>query len=128
MQRCDLHVNVADCKSGEQVCVLEGHSDFVKSVTVLPTSPPTLLSTSSDKSCRLWDLSPLENLKPPTTIQIIKEHTRPVETAAFRIAEDPAAPLTVWTADSMGVIKEWATARVRATLTLTSDARWLRRA
>lgn len=83
---------------------LVGHSDFVKSVTVLPTSPATLISTSSDKSFRLWDLSPLEIREAPTFKQAIKEHTRPVDAAASAV-EDGA--LTVWTADSMGVLKQW---------------------
>ncbi|CAK9785580.1 putative cytoplasm protein [Cutaneotrichosporon oleaginosum] len=103
----DKTVRVWDAKSGEQRFVLEGHADFVKSVTILPTNPPLLLSTSSDKSCRLWDLSPLRTGDSPVALQTVKDHTRPVETAAFRIPDDPASPLTVWTADSMGVIKEW---------------------
>lgn len=93
--------------------MLEGHTDFVKSVTVLPTTPPLLLSTSSDRSCRLWDLSSLQNGQRPKCLQIIKDHTRPIETATYRISEELASPLTVWTADSMGVIKEWAIPRVR---------------
>ncbi|BEJ12499.1 hypothetical protein CspHIS471_0209590 [Cutaneotrichosporon sp. HIS471] len=121
----DKTVRVWDAKSGQQLFILEGHSDFVKSVTVLPTSPPVLLSTSSDKSCRLWDLSPLQTRERPTTLQIIKDHTRPVETAAFRVPEELASPLTVWTADSMGVIKEWTIPQIivglQAPLTFVSN-------
>jgi len=102
-------------QSGELVCALEGHSDFVKSVTVLPTTPPTLISTSSDKSFRLWDLTPLETRAAPTFKQVVKDHTRPVDSAAYAVAEDGS--LTVWTADSMGVLKQWSMPLVRITNT-----------
>jgi WD40 repeat protein len=41
----------------------------------------------------------------PKSTLPIKEHTRPVDCAAWRF--DEAGHLTIWTADSMGVIKEW---------------------
>lgn len=101
-------------QTGECRFTLHGHQDFVKSVTVLPTSPPTLLSTSSDKTCRLWDLSPLARNEEPSTLQTIKEHTRPVDAATYWIPE-AAAPdnLSVWTSDSLGVIKRWSISKVR---------------
>jgi len=89
--------------------VLEGHTDFVKSITILPSPKPLLLSTSSDRTIRLWDLTPLSSRATPGCVQMIREqHTRPVECAAWRLdieAED-AFP-SVWTADSLGVIKRW---------------------
>lgn len=35
----------------------------------------------------------------------VKEHSRPVDCATWRV--DEGGHLTIWTADSMGVIKEW---------------------
>lgn len=35
----------------------------------------------------------------------MKEHSRPVDCAAWRVDENGI--LRIWTADSMGVIKEW---------------------
>ncbi len=76
---------------------------------MLPTTPPILVSTSSDKTFRLWDLSPLETRSSPTSRQIVKEHTRPVDTAAYALVVDAeVSTVTVYTADSMGVIKQWA--------------------
>lgn len=43
--------------------------------------------------------------------QILKEHTRPVECATWKadVDEDgkPMGTITVWTGDSLGVIKKW---------------------
>lgn len=94
-------------QSGQLVHTLEAHSDFVKSTTVLPTVPPMLLSTSSDKSFRLWDLSPLTEKGIPVSRQVVKEHTRPVDSAAYALCEEEPSIMLVWTADSMGVLKEW---------------------
>lgn len=114
----------ANAQTGEVVCVLEGHSDFVKSVTVLPTIPPTLLSTSSDKSFQLWDLSPLEEKRRPVSRQVVKEHSRPIDSAAFRLSDDDS--LTVWTADSLGALKQWAMPQVGVLFisALTADGFW----
>lgn len=98
-------LTVTDWQTAELVATLEGHTDFVKSVTVLPTTPSFLLSTSSDRTCRLWDLMPLQSRQAPVCRQVVKLHTRPVETAAYFVGED--LTVTVWTSDSMGVIKEW---------------------
>ncbi|TXT16073.1 hypothetical protein VHUM_00576 [Vanrija humicola] len=106
----DKTIRVWDALSGDLVGVLEGHSDFVKSVTVLPTSPPLLLSTSSDKTFRLWNLSPLESRGLPTHRQTVKEHTRPVEAASYEVSshkEPTERTVGVWTADSLGSIKQW---------------------
>lgn len=49
-------------------------------------------------------MAPLEERKPPTFKQVVKEHTRPVDSAAYVVSDEG---LTVWTADSMGVLKQW---------------------
>ncbi|KIR43751.1 cytoplasmic protein [Cryptococcus deuterogattii 99/473] len=108
----DKTIRVWDADTGAHLQTLEGHTDFIKSVTVIHSSPPLLLSTSSDRTCRLWDLS--ETLKDngnARSSQILKEHTRPVECAAWKadVDEDgkPMETITVWTGDSLGVIKKW---------------------
>lgn len=109
-------------QSGDLVGVLEGHTDFVKSVTVLPTVPPLLLSTSSDRTFRLWDLSPLESREVPTSRQTVKEHTRPVESASFEVSshkEPTDRNVDVWTADSLGAIKQWSIKQVRTPCKVT---------
>ncbi|RSH82685.1 uncharacterized protein EHS24_007679 [Apiotrichum porosum] len=103
----DKTIRIWDADSGQLVHTLEAHSDFVKSTTVLPTVPPMLLSTSSDKSFRLWDLSPLTEKGIPVSRQVVKEHTRPVDSAAYALCEEEPSIMLVWTADSMGVLKEW---------------------
>ncbi|KAL1413263.1 hypothetical protein Q8F55_001018 [Vanrija albida] len=111
----DKTIRVWDALSGDLVGVLEGHSDFVKSVTVLPTVPPLLLSTSSDRTFRLWDLSPLEKRELPTVRQTVKEHTRPVESATFEVsshAEPTERTVDVWTGDSLGAIKQWSVKQI----------------
>jgi WD40 repeat protein len=82
-----------------------------------------MVSTSSDKSFRLWDLSPLETKSAPTSRQVVKEHSRPVDSAAYLVTDDG---LTVWTADTLGALKQWTIPSVRTgTLPLlTSDWRW----
>ncbi len=99
-------------QSGSMLHILEGHADFVKSLTILPSSDLFLLSTSSDRTVRLWDLAPLLVGGIPSSIQTIRDHhTRPVECATWKLdyetEESVDARLTVWTADSLGVIKRW---------------------
>ncbi|BEI81798.1 hypothetical protein CcaverHIS002_0209580 [Cutaneotrichosporon cavernicola] len=108
-----------DLSSGKTKRLFKGHKGPVTSVclhTVKATDGapwPVLLTASWDKTVRVWDA------------KIIKDHTRPVETAAFRVPEELASPLTVWTADSMGVIKEWTIPQIvvglQAPLTFVSN-------
>jgi WD40 repeat protein len=97
-------------QTGELKHELKGHSDFVKSLTIIqiPGTAPYLLTTSSDRTIRLWDLSPLQTDdggSAPISALPLKEHTRPVDCAAWRV--DDSGQLAIWTADSMGIIKEW---------------------
>ncbi|OXC71158.1 cytoplasmic protein [Cryptococcus neoformans Ze90-1] len=108
----DKTVRVWDTDTGAHLQTIEGHTDFIKSVTVIPCSPPLLLSTSSDRTCRLWDLSEvLKGDGNARSSQILKEHTRPVECATWKADVDkdgkPMGTFTVWTGDSLGVIKKW---------------------
>nr|ODN93050.1 cytoplasmic protein [Cryptococcus depauperatus CBS 7855] len=108
----DKTIRVWDADSGELLHTLDGHGDFVKSLTLIPCSPPVLLSTSSDRTCRVWELPMLiDGDGKPTSRQLIKEHTRPVECAVWKADMDehgrPTGEIQVWTGDSLGVIKQW---------------------
>lgn len=73
--------------------------DFVKSLLVI-SSPPLLLSSSSDRTVRLWSLRDVGNGSDPLCVQTIKDHNRPVDCLARQ-------GTAIFTADSMGVIKEY---------------------
>ncbi|KAK4687523.1 hypothetical protein P7C73_g2604, partial [Tremellales sp. Uapishka_1] len=107
----DKTIKIWNSESGELVTTLEGHSDFVKSLTIIPGSSPFLLSTSSDRTFRLWALRPLLAGDRPFHLQTIKDHTRPIECVAWSEELDanstPTGEISVWTGDSMGIIKQW---------------------
>jgi WD40 repeat protein len=100
---------------------LQGHSDFIKSLTILPG--PALLSTSSDRTARLWDLRPLADGSDPECVQILRQHTRPVECAAYRTATPDMPGCIVWTADSLGAIKQWTYDEKKLSLALDKELR-----
>ncbi|OCF44065.1 cytoplasmic protein [Kwoniella heveanensis CBS 569] len=108
----DKTIKIWDAQSGDLLHTLQGHTDFIKSLTVLPLTPPLLLSTSSDRTIRLWDISDLSSGAPsPRSIQTIKEHIRPVECSVYKVevcaAGQPTGAISVWTGDSLGTIKRW---------------------
>ncbi|TFK25076.1 WD40 repeat-like protein [Coprinopsis marcescibilis] len=80
----------------------DAHSDFVKTVVVLP-SLNLLLSGGSDKIVRFWDLTDVT--KPLQNAGSISSHTRPVECIAGYAISDTSA--VIYTADTMGVIRVW---------------------
>jgi len=83
------------------------HSDFVKTLLVMP-SLQLLVSGSSDKSVRFWDLSSPLSSDGPTPVGSISAHTRPVESLAAYLDTSTNPPhLVLFTADTMGVIKVW---------------------
>lgn len=94
-------------QTGELKHELKGHTDFVKSLAIIAHPTPYLLTTSSDRSIRLWDLRSLlsDTETAPRSTLPVKEHSRPVDCSAWRVDEN--GQLAIWTADSMGVIKEW---------------------
>ncbi|WVF65983.1 hypothetical protein IAT40_000721 [Kwoniella sp. CBS 6097] len=105
----DKSIKIWDAQSGELLHTLQGHTDFVKSLSVIPVSPPLLLSTSSDRTIRVWDISDLQLA--PRSIQTLKQHTRPVECSVYKLqldsAGEPTGAISVWTGDSLGAIKRW---------------------
>ncbi|WWC85896.1 uncharacterized protein L201_000763 [Kwoniella dendrophila CBS 6074] len=113
----DKTIKIWNADSGELIHTLESHVDFIKSLLVLPLSPPILLSTSSDRTIKLWDLSSLTSSSAssssfqPRCIQTMKEHTRPVECSIYKLEIDingkPTGGITIYTGASLGTIKKW---------------------
>ncbi|KAF8905995.1 WD40-repeat-containing domain protein [Gymnopilus junonius] len=85
-------------------CTPKAHADFVKCFHVFPTLR-LLISGSSDKVVRFWDLSQPENPEPLKSIGSISSHTRPVECLDGEATSDTSAIL--FTGDTMGVVKVW---------------------
>jgi len=84
---------------------VEGHSDFVKSLMIIP-SAKLLISGGSDKSIRFWDISSVDHHR-LTLIGFVREHTRPVECLTYDPGTTTDHSATIFSADSMGVIKVW---------------------
>ncbi|KAJ7756862.1 WD40-repeat-containing domain protein [Mycena maculata] len=82
----------------------DAHSDFVKCLFVFP-SLQLLVSGSSDKIVRFWDLSDAASEKPLTSMGSISSHTRPLSCIDGVAISDTSAVL--YTADSMGAVKVW---------------------
>ncbi|KAI0273810.1 WD40 repeat-like protein [Gloeopeniophorella convolvens] len=107
----DTTIKVWDTDTKDLISSTPAHADFVKTLLVVP-SLNLLVSGSSDKSVRFWDLSAAhqrDTALPPAGS--ISAHTRPVEALAAYL--DPANPaaLVLFTADTMGAIKVWDVAR-----------------
>lgn len=100
----------------------KAHSDFVKTLLVLPTLN-LLVSGGSDKIVRLWyarrilimsfcqlslihrDLSSAATAEPLQNAGSVSSHTRPIECLAGYATSESSAIL--YTADTMGVLKIW---------------------
>ncbi|KAK2467057.1 hypothetical protein APHAL10511_001315 [Amanita phalloides] len=112
----DQTINLWDSDTKELISSTKAHSDFVKALLVFP-SLQLLVSSSSDKTVRFWDLSnPLEPTPLPS-FGSISAHTRPVECLDGVVQSDKSAVL--YTADTMGIIKVW-----DLTLQDTTPPRW----
>ncbi|CAL1704299.1 unnamed protein product [Somion occarium] len=100
----DKTINVWDVETKQLISSTPAHTDFVKSLLVIP-SLKLLVSSSSDKIVRFWDLSSLHNGKPLQSVGSISAHTRPVESLYARPESNSTAIL--YTGDTMGIIKVW---------------------
>ncbi|KAF8754366.1 WD domain, G-beta repeat [Rhizoctonia solani] len=102
----DRTIKAWDVETGDLLSTTKAHSDFLKTLLIIPQLN-LLVSGSSDKHVKLWDLSVLTS---PTAhneslVQIgsTTGHTRPVEC----LAVDSSVGYRLYSADSMGVIKAW---------------------
>ncbi|KAG9083577.1 hypothetical protein FRC07_013887, partial [Ceratobasidium sp. 392] len=100
----DQTIRAWDTETGMLISTTKAHSDFLKTLLVIPELN-LLISGSSDKHLKLWDLTTLISPTPGSLTQIGSStgHARPVEC----LATDPTQPSRVYSADSMGVIKAW---------------------
>ncbi|KAF8350865.1 WD40-repeat-containing domain protein [Amanita rubescens] len=113
----DQRINLWDTDTKELISSTNAHSDFVKALLVFP-SLQLLISSSSDKTVRFWDLSKSLEPTPLTGLGSISAHTRPVECLDGVVLSDKSAVL--YTADTMGVINIW-----DLTLEDTTPPRWI---
>lgn len=101
----DQTIRVWDAETGTLLSTTQAHSDFLKTLLVIPHLN-LLVSGSSDKHIKLWDLtvlnSPTTHATPLVQIGSTTGHTRPVECLAV-----DASTHRLFSADSMGVIKAW---------------------
>lgn len=112
----DQTIKLWDTDTKELISSTNAHSDFVKSLLAFP-SLQLLVSSSSDKTIRFWDLSkPLEPA-PLAAFGSISAHSRPVECLDGIERSEKTAVL--YTADTMGIIKVW-----DLTFEDTSPPRW----
>ncbi|KAF9793034.1 WD40 repeat-like protein [Thelephora terrestris] len=117
----DKTIKVWDTETKELVSVTEAHSDFVKALFVLPKCN-LLVSASSDKVLRLWDLSNATGTAPLISVGSISAHTRPVEALGGEAVSDDSAIL--YSADTMGVLKIWLLERDTTQATEGVPPRW----
>ncbi|KAF7311609.1 Argonaute-like protein [Mycena kentingensis (nom. inval.)] len=100
----DKTIKVWDTTTKAQLSSTDAHSDFVKCLCVIPRLK-LLVSGSSDKIVRFWDLSnPTTGIALPS-MGSISSHTRPISCIEGVAVSDTAG--TVYTADSMGIIRVW---------------------
>ncbi|KAG8217307.1 WD40-repeat-containing domain protein [Butyriboletus roseoflavus] len=100
---------------GWLICSTVGHDDFVKCLFVFPIAR-LLVSSSSDKTVRFWDLTDVQEGK-LTPAGSVSAHSRPVE-CLTGVAHSETS-VTLMTADTMGVIKIWKLERESG-----PDSRW----
>ncbi|KAJ3997533.1 WD40-repeat-containing domain protein [Lentinula boryana] len=107
----DKTIKLWDANTKDLISSTDAHSDFVKSLLVIP-SANLLVSGSSDKLIRFWNLHVEQ--QPLQSAGSLSSHTRPVECLSSRVSENGDVELC--TGDTMGIIRLW-------TLTY-DDRRW----
>jgi WD40 repeat protein len=97
-------------QSGDLLSTTTGHTDFIKSLLVIPHLQ-LLLSGSSDKTISLWSLSSAHTPSTPLPrLHVLKSHTRPVDSFAL-FKPDRTDHASFFSGDSMGVIRRWQVVR-----------------
>ncbi|PCH38281.1 WD40 repeat-like protein [Wolfiporia cocos MD-104 SS10] len=104
----DKTIKLWNAGTKELISSTPAHSDFVKTLLIIP-SLQLLISSSSDKIVRLWDISTITKGQPLQSVGSISTHTRPVESLIARTASD--INVILYTADTMGIIKVWELAK-----------------
>ncbi|KAH9001487.1 WD40 repeat-like protein [Lactarius akahatsu] len=103
----DKTIKIWDTDTKAVISSTVAHSDFVKTLLVVP-SLGLLVSSSSDKSVRFWDISSPDSSDGLPPVGSISAHTRPVESLAAYLDVTGTSPhLVLFTADTMGVINVW---------------------
>ncbi|KAJ3760097.1 WD40-repeat-containing domain protein [Lentinula raphanica] len=107
----DKTIKLWDANTKELISSTDAHSDFVKSLLVIP-SANLLVSGSSDKLIRFWTLH--TDQQPLQSVGSLSSHTRPVECLAGHVLSNGDVELC--TGDTMGIIRLWSLAY--------ADSRW----
>ncbi|KAJ3062803.1 hypothetical protein HDU98_001346 [Podochytrium sp. JEL0797] len=104
----DKTIKKFDSKTGTLLATFSGHSDFIKTILLVPsltTGGFALLSGASDNTIRKWDTSTAR------AIQVWSGHTRPVESLVLEVAESQdvgsAPSLHIYSASSDTSIRKW---------------------
>ncbi|KAH7914671.1 WD40-repeat-containing domain protein [Hygrophoropsis aurantiaca] len=100
----DKSIKLWDTNTKEMISSTSAHDDFVKTLLVI-SGANLLISSSSDKTVRFWDISDIAESKSLTPVGSISAHTRPVETIYGELNSD--GTVILFTADTMGIIKVW---------------------
>ncbi|KAF9228670.1 WD40 repeat-like protein [Gyrodon lividus] len=100
----DKSIKLWNTNTKALICSTTAHDDFVKCLFVVP-SAKLLVSSSSDKTLRFWDLTDVLEGKALVPVGSLSAHTRPVECLAGIAHSETTVRLI--TADTMGVIKIW---------------------
>ncbi|KAI0035758.1 WD40-repeat-containing domain protein [Vararia minispora EC-137] len=109
----DKTIKIWDTDTKALISSTPAHSDFVKTLLVLPAQR-LLVSGGSDKVVRFWDLSSPHSSEPLTSVGSILSHTRPIEALEVHpeAFASPDGPFILFTSDTMGVIRAWEMCRI----------------
>ncbi|OJA18508.1 hypothetical protein AZE42_08721 [Rhizopogon vesiculosus] len=103
-KKIDLEtLKIWDTDTKDLITTTLAHDDFLKTLLVIP-SVKLLISSSSDKIVKFWDLTDATE-KSPQPAGSVSAHSRPVESIAGAVNADGS--VTLLTADTMGVLKVW---------------------
>ncbi|TDL27266.1 WD40 repeat-like protein [Rickenella mellea] len=100
----DKTIKIWDTKNKNILSSTVAHSDFVKTLLAVPAMK-MLISASADKTVRFWNVRGELTSGDLQSLGFNSTHTRPVQCLAIDIHSESSA--TLFTADSMGVVKIW---------------------
>lgn len=87
-------------RAGSITHSLLAHPDAVTSITLNHTSPMTVITSSADCTCRIWDLSS------KTSLQELAGHRERADEGVLEITSHPILPILA-SAGADGVIRIW---------------------